>query len=469
MANRRSLTRGALGLCLLLCLASVAGAQPEDRAGADREWRFIEKLRQDGMVDVAAGQLEEFARTFDQDARAPRALLQAGRLYEEMGQQIAARRAYEAVLESHPSADEAPAAALARAQLLAQAGQWSAAAEAFRSLMGSYPAASQVGAARLGLSEALMALERDQEAKSLLHRLIGGREDADVSARARFNLGVLAQRAGADSLAIEHFDSIHRLHPEQPIAAFGLLRAAEQLRKNEATASARERYEALLDLDTAPLLRARARFGLAEILREEEPREAMEQLRAIAEEGAPEEQLTRALLELAEIAVAVEDRDQVRRATSAVLERWPEGPQAERARLLAAFADLGESEDAPERLSNIGAQAGPPVAFRALRRLGDWYQDQGRLERALSTFQRLEAVAPENSGRAEAARRQAELARRLDRPSLAADLARRAHDLATDSGTKASALLLAVRASEDAGHRATAIDQAEDSWSSAIP
>lgn len=462
MANRPSLIHGVLGLALLLALAPVAGAQSEESAGADREWRFIEKLRQDGMVDVAAGQLEEFARNFGQDARAPRALLEAGRLYEEMGQQVAARRAYESVLESHPSSDEAPAAAFARAELLGEAGQWSAAAEAYRSLLGSYPAAPQVGAARLGLSEALMALERDEEARSLLHRLIGGREDAEVSARARFNLGVLAQRAGADSLAIENFDSIHRLHPEQPIAGFGLLRAAELLRKNEATASARERYETLLDLDTAPLLRARARFGLAELLREEEPREAMEQLREITEEGATEEQLTRALLELAEIAVEVGDPDQARRATAVVLERFDEGEEAQRARLLAALADLGEREDAPERLSRLGAEAAPALASRALRRLGDWQEEQGRLEMALGTFQRLEAASPESAGRAEAARRQAELALRLGRPALAADLAQRAHDLAPETATKADALLLAVRASEEAGHRATAISRAEE-------
>jgi tetratricopeptide (TPR) repeat protein len=453
-------------LAILLSLGlwgpTLVSGQSAGAAGADREWRFIEELRADGMVDVAAGQLQAFARDYPDDPRAPLAWLNAGRIHEELGQTVAARSDYESLLAHFPSSEEAPDAALRRAVLLADTQDFEAAANAYRSLLEAYPAAAQVDGARLGLGEALMALQEDASARSMLRRLIAGRADADVAARARYDLGILAERSESDSLAVDRFDSVARLHPDQAIAALALLRAARLLRSSEEFAAATRRYEQLLELDTAPLLRGRARFGLAELLSDRDPSAAMAQYESIASEGASSEQLQRALLDLAALALREEDRGRSRRASEAYLEAFPDGSDNDRAQLLLARADLGERGDATERLTRLSRSDDATVSWDAARVLGNWYFQAERYRDSMRAQRRAESVALTEAQRAEALLDQARAALAAEEASLAADLAQQSADVADEDLARARALLLGARALEAAGQRVSAIASVEE-------
>ena len=113
-----------------------------------------------------------------------------------------------------------------------------AAAEAYRSLLAAYPGSAEAAGARLGLGEALMSSGADDEARRLFSGLLSAASPDPVAARARFDLGVLDLKVGADSLAIIRFESIHLQHPTEPIGALGLVRAAELLAAREAITAA---------------------------------------------------------------------------------------------------------------------------------------------------------------------------------------------------------------------------------------
>lgn len=452
------------GLFVFVSLATPSApvrGQDEAPGGADREWRFIEKLEQDGMADLALRQLEQFAADFPQDPRASRALLRAAEGYRELGQSVGAAELYERLLRDFPASEEAPAAALARAELFTDAEQWDRAITAYRSLLESHPAAPQAEPALLGLAEALMAQREDQEARRLLGRLVGGRASDDVGSRALFDLALLDLRAGADSLATERFDAIHTRYPGRPIGAFGLLRAANLLEAREAPAAARARYERVLELFAEPVLRARAHLALAALVEADDPGLAAGHFRAVAEEGGTPDDVQNALLGLGRAALAMQEEKEAREAAQAFLARYPESPRGDRARLILALADLRPSRDAAvEALLALGEARDAEVAHEALATAGRALEDAGQHDRALEAWKRAERAAPDAARRAQALLEQARLANASQRPALAADLALAAHDAADTDDARATALLVAVRARIAAEQRAQAMELA---------
>ncbi len=445
---------------VLLALGTPVSAQ-DGGAAADRDWRFIEKLEEDGMADLAVRQFEQFAADHSGDPRAPFALLRAAEGREELGQTVAANALYERLLREYPSSDAAPGAALQRADLLTEAQRFDEAAEAYRSLLSAYPAAEEVEAARLGLAEALMATGDDAEARRLLGRLIGGRAGDEVGSRALFDLALLDQRAGADSLAIERFDAVHERYPGRPIAAFGLLRAAELLEDREASSAARTRYERLLDSFGEPVVRARAHLGLAALVEEDDPARAMEHYRAVAEEGGSAADVQRALLGLARAALAAGESDTVREATTAFVEKYPDTAGADRARLLRLRADLADERDGVvEALLALGRQARGEVAVDAFALAAEQLEERGDREAALRAWREAEVVAPDPAARSGASMARARLSMASGRPALAADLALAAHAAAEESEARAEALLLATEARMAAGQDGDAIELA---------
>lgn len=451
----------AVGLGLVVLLGALAGparAQDDAPGGADREWRFIEKLEQDGMADLALRQLEQFAVDFRADPRAPRALLRAADGYRELGQTVGAADLYARLLRDFPSSEEAPAAGLARAELHTDAEEWDRAVTAYRGLLESHPAAPQSEPALLGLAEALMAQSEDQEARRLLGRLVGGRASDDVGARALFDLALLDLRAGADSLATERFDAIHMRYPGRPIGAFGLLRAADLLVQREAPAAARARYERVLELFAEPVLRARAHLALAALVEEEDPGLAAGHFRAVAEEGGTPEDVQNALLGLGRAALAIEDHEEARSSAEVFLSRYPESPRTDRARLLVALSELGKKRDgAIDALLALGAARDGEVAHDALATAARALESARQPDRALDTWKRAERAAPDAGRRAAALLEQARLANAAQRPALAADLALAAHDAAPDDDARVTALLVALRARVAAGQREAAM------------
>ena len=458
---------------VFLALGTPVSAQ-EGGAAADRDWRFIEKLEEDGMADLAVRQFEQFAEDHPDDPRAPFALLRAAEGREELGQSVAADELYERLLREYPSSDAAPEAALQRADLLTEAQRFETAAEAYRSLLSAYPAAEEVEAARLGLAEALMATGDDAEARRLLGRLIGGRAGDEVGSRALFDLALLDQRAGADSLAIERFDAVHERYPGRPIAAFGLLRAAELLEDREAFSAARTRYERLLESFGEPVVRARAHLGLAALVEEDDPARAMEHYRAVAEEGGSAADVQRALLGLARAALAAGESDTVREATTAFVEKYPDTAGADRARLLRLRADLADERDGVvEALLVLGREARGEVAVDAFALAAEQLEERGDLEAALRAWREAEVVALEPAARSRASMARARLSMTSGRPALAADLALAAHVAAEPAAhaqpanaaaeqpeTRAEALLLATEARMAAGQDGAAIELA---------
>jgi TolA-binding protein len=464
----------------LLLLSSVAAAPAQDAAqqgaasaevpgnsasggatalNADRDWQFVKRLRDDGMEDVAARQLLEFAKNYPEDSRAPSALLQAAQIYRHLSQPVGALKAYDQLLQHFPSSVQAPSALLEKGALLADGHRNQEAADAYRSLLTSFPASDQADAARLGLAESVMALDQDEQAERLLHSLVGGRAASPLAARARFDLGVLAQKAGEDSLAIAHFDAIHTSYPGEIVGAFGLLRSAELLRTREAPQAAREHYQLVIKKYSDPYLQARANLGLA-ILDEAAHswKQAAKRYRDVAERGGTPEQIQRALLGLGECQLRAENYDSARDAANAYLEKYPDAGGTPRARLLLARADAQQDkEGAREELLALTSSPDSTVAYGALSGLAKLVEsskqvDEKEHERARVLWQKAASVAPSDSLRSVAWAKAAQItSRALGRHALAADLFREAAEAEPESEMQAQYLLQQVQELQAAG------------------
>lgn len=431
----------------ILLVLAPAWAQ-DDGGGAARDWAFIEKLLGDGMQDVAARQMEAFAAAYPQEARAPEALLRAGGIHESLDQPGAALAAYDALLERHATSPAAPTALLRKGLLLSDAGRLQEAANVFRGVLSSYPASDEVDEARLGLGESLLGLEQFEDAGRAFRHLIGGRASASVSARAMFDLGLLHMRTGADSLAVVHFDGIRTRYPEQPIAAFGQLRAATLLEDLDPEAAG-ERYDRVLDAFEEPFLRARARLGLARLAEaDDRPRDAAKRYEEVAREGGTEDQVTTALLGLARTELAAGRAKESRRAAEALLERVPGHESGLLAQGRAALA--AGDDDGPTLLTTLGREGRPAVASPAWSALGAWHVERGDADAALEDYARAAARAETPADRVAARLRQAAIARRAGHAAWASELGARAASEAEEAAPRREGLALAMRAAADA-------------------
>ncbi len=417
---------------------------------ADRDWQFVKRLRDDGMEDVAARQLLEFAKNYPRDPRAASALLQAASVYRHLGQPVGALKAYDELLTHFPSSAQAESALLEKGALLAEGKRNQEAAEAYRSLLTSFPASDQADAARLGLGEAVMALNQGEEAERLFRSLVGGRAAPPLAARARFDLGVLAQKAGEDSLAIAQFDAVHTSYPGEVVGAFGLLRSAELLRDREAPQAARDHYQMVLRKYSDPYLQARAHLGLA-ILDEaaQSWEDAAKRFRAVADHGGTPEQVQQSLLGLGECELRAGNSKPAREAANAFLEKYPDAPGAPRAHLILARADSKDGkEGAKDELLSLAASSDSTVAFTALSSLATAIESakepqEHDFAKARDFWRRAAAVAPSDSERSSALAKAALITSdKMKRHALAADLYDEAAAVEPEDATQAQYLFL---------------------------
>ncbi len=442
------------------------------RAAADRDWRFVQKLEDDGMFDVAARQLVAFAQDHPDDPRAPGALLEAASIHRKLDQPMSALADYEKLLKRFPQAKEAPQALLQKGELLAESHRWEEAASSYRSLLTSFPESPQADNARLGLGESMMALGKAQEAERLFRYLVGGRAAPPLAARALFDLGVLAQEAGEDSLAIRRFDRVVQSYPQEVVAAFGLLRAAEILVRLEAPQAAREHYDTVNRHFKDPYLRARADLGLA-ILDEEAGhwKEAAARYRAVAERGGSAQQVQRALLGLGESELQAGRPAKAREAAEAFLQKYPDAEDVERARLIMARADAAQGKkDAADALRSLTHSKDPEVAHRAFTTLARWLEsragkgaaDPGSMQvEARDLWRDAALVAPDGDTRAEDYAQAGRLAAEtMHRPALAADFYREAADAATTAALQARVLGLRLEQEWKAKEERLAVETA---------
>ena len=455
--------------------SSPSAADDALSLAADRDWRFVQKLKDDGMLDVAARQLNAFASEHHADARAPGALVEAAAIYRKLDQPLNALAAYEKLLKQFPTAKEAPRALLQKGELLVALKRFEEAASAYRSLLTSFPASREADAARLGLGESMMALEKTDEAARLFRSLVGGRASGSLASRALFDLGVLAQKAGEDSLAIVRFDSVHESYPQEVVGAFGLLRSAGILASRDAPEAARERYETVIEHYKDPYLQARADLGLA-ILDEEAQQwaKAAVRYRAVAERGGSPEQVQRALLGLGECELRNGHPKKAREAAEVYLEKYPQAPKAERARLLMARADAARGDKAArDELIALSRSDDTEVAFEALSTLARMTEERAKelpdgtekiqtLAQARDFWRDASAKATEADQRARAFAEAGRItAEEMQRHALAAEFYRQAFEAAESRSLQATVLGHQVEEEEAAGETGLARKDAE--------
>ena len=445
-----------VGVLLLFGSAVTASQLPPGDAAAD--WQFIQKLRADGMRQAAARELLRFAQDHASDTRAPGALFAAGQEFESLEQSALALSAYDRLLREHPQASEVPSALLRKGQLLADAARFTESTEAYRSLLIGAANATQREEAQLGLAEALLAQGLDTDARRNLLQLVRG-ASARVSARARYDLGLLHLRAAEDSLAIVQFDLAAERQPKELIAAFALLRAAERLADVDDRAGAKRRYTRVLEQFSEEPLRARAQLGLAALARADgDEKTALAHYRAVAEGEGAKDQIALGWIGVAQSALELSDLELVEAAAAQYLEGAAPIDDRSRARLLRAQAmrrrGVVAAVDSLRALTQLTQRE---IVHAAHVELALAAQSQAQDEVALDAWREAARTAPDRDAAAEAILAEAKLvADQTHRAGLASQLAEEAARRAESAAIAARALWIAAQRAREAQQPARA-------------
>jgi tetratricopeptide (TPR) repeat protein len=182
---------------LLLLLASGAPAAPDEAA----QLQFADGLFRRGIFDMALKEYMLFLETFPSNAAADAVWFRSGECYREMGNRVAADRAYSRV-QAAAASPHRHRASLRRAELFSDSGQVEGAVALLRTLLGEKPPADIAADACFRLASGLEKLGRPAEAVSVHERLARDYPESPFVPFSLLALGGLASAApGGDAKA----------------------------------------------------------------------------------------------------------------------------------------------------------------------------------------------------------------------------------------------------------------------------
>jgi TolA-binding protein len=199
-------------------LKNIIEAYPNSSQGI--EARFYLGVVQSKLknYDEARGTFQSFALTYPENTRAPEAWMRVGDCYAALGNNREAASAYERVRVFHPKSSIAPEALLKAGGIYSASGDMESALRSFRTIVQEYASSDAAVEARLSL--AIMYADQgdperaDHEVRGVL------RADAapGVKARALYVLGKLQALSGLGDTAEVTLRSVIKNYPSTPSA-----------------------------------------------------------------------------------------------------------------------------------------------------------------------------------------------------------------------------------------------------------
>jgi TolA-binding protein len=186
---------------LMLSLTAALGAVPDETA----QLQFADGLFRRGIYDMALKEYMRFLESYPAGTETDLVWFRSAECYRQMGNRVAADRAYGRVQEKAGSPHRFRAF-LRRAELALEAGQPEAAVEMFRTLLAEKPPADIAADACFRLAGAFEKLNRPAEAAAQYERLVRDYPQSPFLSFACLALGGLAASApGADARAESYF------------------------------------------------------------------------------------------------------------------------------------------------------------------------------------------------------------------------------------------------------------------------
>ncbi len=174
-------------LALLVLTLEAPASAPDETA----QLQFADGLLRRGIYDMALKEYMVFLDTFPSNAAVDAVWFRSGECYREMGNRVAADRAYSRV-QALPASPHRFRASLRRAELSMDSGQGDAAVTMLRALLGQKTPADIAADASFRLASALEKLNRPAEAIPVYERLTRDYPESPFLPYAWLALGGLA-------------------------------------------------------------------------------------------------------------------------------------------------------------------------------------------------------------------------------------------------------------------------------------
>lgn len=218
----KGLTPALSVLVALLSAASALALTEQEQA------QFADGLYVRGIYDMALKEYMGFLDAYPQSALVDAVWFRAGECYRELGNRIAADRAY-AKVQAMPESPHRFRAAFRRAELLADGGDWQGAVDAFAALLAQAP-------------------------------------PPDIAAGAIYQTGLGLQKLGRSAEALPQFEKLAAEHPGSPFYAYALMALADACAgQSNQSARAEELYLKVAENPPTNRLGAEAWFRLGDL------------------------------------------------------------------------------------------------------------------------------------------------------------------------------------------------------------
>jgi TolA-binding protein len=190
-------------------IAAIDEATPNTNLGDRLRFSRAKAAYQSGQSEQALKLFQNFVRTSSATALLPEAYYYLGLLYADQDDTTPAKNYLQQLVEQYPDSDVQPEGALRLGDLYAEDEAYEQAAEAYAAAAESDAINDEVRAqARYGQSTALLQLGRNEEATTLLNRILEGGQGGPLQASARLGLARIHEDEGRTEEALKLYRSV---------------------------------------------------------------------------------------------------------------------------------------------------------------------------------------------------------------------------------------------------------------------
>jgi len=190
-------------------IASIEEATSNTELGDRLRFSRAKAAYQSGQSKQALNLFQQFVRTSSATALLPEAYYYLGLLYADEGDTTPAKNYLQQLVDQYPDSEVQPEGALRLGDIYMDDEAYEKAAEAYSAAAESDAINDEIRAqARYGQSTALLRLDRNDEAKSLLNRILDDGRGGPLQASAQLGLARIYEDEGRTDEALELYRSV---------------------------------------------------------------------------------------------------------------------------------------------------------------------------------------------------------------------------------------------------------------------
>lgn len=229
-------------------ISEIDDATPNTNLGDPLRFARAKAAYQSGQSEEALNLFQNFVRTSSATALLPESYYYLGLLYADQDESTSAKNYLQQLVDQYPDSEVHPEGALQLGDLYVEDEAYEKAAEAYKAAAESDAIDDELRAqARYGQSTALLNLGRNEEATTLLNRILDEGQGGPLQASARLGLARIHEDEGRTENALKLYRSVAEAIDSET-GAEALYRLGHLLRTQEQTQKAIQELDRMSSL-----------------------------------------------------------------------------------------------------------------------------------------------------------------------------------------------------------------------------